>query len=66
MRLLLLHGGDCTRRNKQQKTVYDYAEKALEELQAIERKVHEAKEKVVRVETLLSLDTEEDVGRLLN
>lgn len=29
IRLLLLHGGDSTKKNKQQKTVYDYAEKAL-------------------------------------
>lgn len=66
VRLLLTHGGDCSRRNKQQKTVYDYAEKAVEELQAIERKVREAKEKEIRVETLLSLDSEEDIAQMMD
>jgi hypothetical protein len=35
--LLLLHGGDSTKKNKQQKTVYDYAERALAEYQKIEQ-----------------------------
>ena len=45
IRLILWHGGDRMRKNKQQKTVYEYAEKALEELQNIEKKVKELREK---------------------
>jgi hypothetical protein len=39
VRLIIWHGGDSLKKNKQQKTVYEYAEKALEEYQTIERKV---------------------------
>jgi ankyrin repeat protein len=35
IRLLLLKGGDSLRKNKQQKTVYEYAEKALPDYQKI-------------------------------
>jgi len=35
IRLLLLKGGDSNVKNKQQKTVYDYAERALQEYRCI-------------------------------
>jgi ankyrin repeat protein len=41
IRLLLLKGGDSNVRNKQQKTVYDYAERALLEYKRIEDKIRE-------------------------
>lgn len=39
IRLLLTYGGDSLKKNKQQKTVYDYAEKSLNEYQKIEAQV---------------------------
>ena len=41
IRLLLLKGGDSNLRNNQQKTVYDYAERALQEYKRIEDKIRE-------------------------
>ena len=41
VRLLLLKGGDSCIKNKQMKTVYDYAEKALPEYKKIETEVKE-------------------------
>ncbi len=41
IRLLLMAGGDSMRKNKQQKTVYDYAEKALPDYQKIEDSVRQ-------------------------
>lgn len=39
IRLLLMKGGDSMKKNKQQKTVYEYAEKALPDYQKIEESV---------------------------
>jgi hypothetical protein len=39
IRLLLMKGGDSSKKNKQQKTVYEYAEKALPDYQKIEDSV---------------------------
>lgn len=59
IRLLLLHGGDSRKKNKQQKTVYDYAEKNIEDYKRIEEAVRETmatmeqskeRERQVRVE----------------
>ena len=34
-----MYGGDSTKKNKQQKTVYDYAENVVEEYRNIEKNV---------------------------
>ena len=41
IRLLLMKGGDSSIKNKQLKTVYDYAEKVLPEYKKIENEVRE-------------------------
>lgn len=39
LRLLIIHRADGTLKNKQQKSVYEYAEKALPDFLAIEKSV---------------------------
>lgn len=66
IRMLLLKGGDSLRKNKQQKTVYDYAEKALADYQKIEDSVNEQlQQEQQKVIVLCSLNTENQLEGLM-
>ncbi len=67
IRMLLLKGGDSLRKNKQQKTVYDYAEKALADYQRIEDSVNEQlQQEQQKVIVLCSLNTESQLQGLMH
>ncbi len=66
IRLLLLHGGDSQRKNKQQKTVYEYAERSLAEYQKIEQLVRQQLlEADNHLEVLLDLTSPAQVDQML-
>lgn len=67
IRLLLLHGANTGLKNKQLKTVEDYAEKTKEDYRKIVDSVEqELEQRRNRVVTLLSLKTEGDMQQLLH
>ena len=64
--MLLLKGGDSSIKNKQQKTVYEYAEKALAEYKHLEELVNsQVLQEQQKVIVLYELNTENQLHSML-